>query len=182
MLSASILKLGVVSLHLATLAAPTALAFATTHAQACPVAKASQADWVRHESPEFGIAISGPPSFDQVDWASRSDLSSPLFSLWKNAATTVDFVGPADRRAVNIIAVMGSSCLMKTAAGSFRLKMWRHIGRQYNGRDTTYFDAGGEIKLPGRRKMFVTLTAHDSVTLLGNLQMLQTLLLLKPDP
>lgn len=182
MLSSSILKLGIVSLCFATSAAPTSFAFATSYAQPCPVARARQSDWVRHESPEFGIAISGPPSFDQVDWASRSDPSSPLFSVWKNAATTIDFVGPTDRRAVNIIAVTGSSCLMKTAAGSFRLKMWRHIGRQYNGRDTTYFDAGGEIKLPGRRPMFVTLTAHDSVTLLGNLQMLQTLQLLKPDP
>ncbi len=176
------LKLSAVRLHLAALTALTVLAFATTDAQSCPVATARQTDWVRHESAEFGVAISGPPSFEQVDWASRSDSSSPLFSLWQDAVTTVDFVGPTDRRAVNIIAVTGSSCLMKTAAGSFRLKMYRHIGRQYNGRHTTYFDAGGEIKLPGRRPMFVKLTAHDSVTLLGNLQMLQTLKLLKPNP
>ena len=153
---------------------------ATTYGQSCPVAKASQAGWVRHESPEFGIAISGPPSFDQVDWASRSDSSSPLYSLWQDAATTVDFTGPTNWRAENIRAVTGPSCLMKTAAGTFRLKTWRHIGMQHNGRDTTYFNAGGEIKLAGRLPMFVKLTAHDSVDLLGNLQMLQTLRLLKP--
>jgi len=182
MLSSSILKLGIVSLHFATFAAPTSFAFATTYAQPCPVAKAKQSDWVRHESTEFGVAISGPPSFEQVDWASRSDPTSPLFSLWKNAATTVEIVSPTDRRAVNSGLVKGASCVLKSAAGTFRLKLWRSIGVQYNGRDTTYFDAGGEVRLPGRPPMFVIVSAHDSVTLLGNLQMLQTLKLLKPNP
>ena len=91
-------------------------------------------------------------------------------------------MGSADRRAVNIAALRGPSCTINTAAGNFRLKTWRHIGMQHNGRDTTYFNAGGEIRLPDRPPMFVKLTAHDSVTLLGNLQMLQTLQLLKPNP
>ena len=160
----------------------TALSAAPTYGQRCPVANSSQAGWVRHESQEFGIAVLAPPSFDRMNWSSRSDSTSPLFSLWKNAATTVDFVGPTDRRAVNIGLAKGTACVLKTAAGSARLKMWRSIGGQYNGRDTTYFDAGGEITLPGRRRMFVKLSAHDSVTLLGNLQMLQTLKLLKPYP
>lgn len=157
----------------------TALSANSMHAQQCPVAKSSQAGWVRHESGEFGIEMHAPPSFRNVNWSSRSDSTSPLFSLWKNAATTVDFVGPTDRRAVNIGLAKGTVCVLKTAAGSVRLKVWRWIGTQYDGRDTTYFDAGGEITLHGRSRMFVKLTAHDSVTLLGNLEILQTLKLLK---
>ena len=169
-------------LCLATLATLSVFTFATTYSQSCPVAKASQSNWVNHESRKFGIAILGPPSFREIDWSNRSDSTSPLFSLWEDAATTLDFVGPTDGAAETIVRTTGTACVMKTAAGSFRLKMWRHIGVQYNGRDTTYFDAGGEIKLSGRRRIFVKLTAHDSVTLLGNLQILQTLRLLKSDP
>lgn len=161
----------------------TAVSASTTHGQRCPVATLNQTDWVRHESLELGVEMLAPPSFRNVNWSSRSDSTSPApFSLWKNAATTVDFVGPTDRRAVNIGLAKGTACVLKTASGSVRLKMWRSIGGQYNGRDTTYFDAGGEITLPGRPRMFVQLSAHDSVTLLGNIQMLQTLKLLKPYP
>ena len=179
----SIIKPHLKMLRLYTSAALlTALSVATVHAQRCPVANSSQTGWVRQESREFGIEMLAPPSFDRMNWSSRSDSTSPLFSLWKNAATTVDFVGPTDMRADNIGRAKGTACVLKTAAGSLRLQVWRWIGVQYDGRDTTYFSAGGEVTLPGRPRMFVKLTAHDSLTLLGNLQMLQTLKLLKPYP
>ena len=160
----------------------TALSAATTYGQRCPVAKSSQTDWVRHESRAFGVEILAPPSFHQVNWSSRSDSTSALFSLWKNAATMMDFAGSTHDIAAKVTSAKGITCVLKTTAGSLRLKVWRWIGTQYDGRDTTYFDAGGEITLPGRPRMFVQLSAHDSVTLLGNLQMLQTLKLLKPYP
>ena len=105
-----------------------------------------------------------------------------MFSLWKSAATRLDFVGPTHRTAETVRLATGNECTMKTAAGSFALKVWRSIGVQFNGRDTTYFDAGGEITLPGRPRMYVKVTAHDSLTLLNNLQILQTLTLLKQVP
>ncbi|MEP6779271.1 MAG: hypothetical protein ABJC26_05220 [Gemmatimonadaceae bacterium] len=160
----------------------TALSAATTYGQPCPVATSSQSGWVRHESREFGIEMLAPLSFDRMNWSSRSDSTSLLFSLWKDAATTVDFAGPTHRIAKYVGSAKGTACVLKTAAGSLRLKVWRWIGGQYDGRDTTYFDAGGEITLPGRPRMFVKLTAHDSLTLLVNLQMLQTLKVLKNYP
>ena len=155
---------------------------ATASAQPCPVATASMDGWVRHQNREFGLEILGPPSFAPKDWPNRLDPSIALFSLWANAATTVDFVGPTDRTAEHIRSVTGAGCVLTTAAGPVRLKMWRHLGVQYNGRDTTYFDAGGEITLLGRPPMFVGLSAHDSLTLLGSLQILQTLKPLTPEP
>ena len=91
----------------------------------------------------------------------------------------MEFVGPTDRRAVDVGRAEGTACVLKTAAGSLRLRLWRWIGTQYDGRDTTYFSAGAEITLPGQTRMFVKLAAHYSVTLLGNLQILQTLQLRK---
>jgi hypothetical protein len=163
----------------ASVALLSALGADTVRGQPCPVAQLSQAGWVRHQSRDFGIEMLAPPSFDRKNWSSRSDSTSALFSLWKDAATTVDFAGPAHWISGRVREATGTACVLKTAAGSLRLKVWRWIGGQSNGRDTTYFDAGGDITLPGRPRMFVKLTAHDSVTLLGNLQMLQTLKLLK---
>ena len=161
----------------------TALSAATAYGQPCPVANSSQTGWVRHESREFGIEMLAPPSFDRMNWSNRSDTtSSPPFSLWKNAVTTVNIAGPTNMLVDNVGRAKGTACVLKTVAGSLRLKMWRLIGAQHNGRDTTYFSAGGEITLPGRPRMVVKLTAHDSVTLLGNLQMLQTLKLFKSYP
>ena len=161
----------------------TALSGGTTHGQACPVATLSQSDWVRHESREFGIEILAPPSFDRPNWSSRSDTTTRApFSLWKSAVTRVDFGDPTSMMVASVGRAIGPECILNTAAGSLRLKIWRWIGRQYNGRDTTYFDAGGEITLPGRPRIFVKLAAHDSVTLLGNLQILQTLKVLKGSP
>ncbi len=165
----------------ATLVALSTAVVAPAQAQLCPVATTNEASWARHQSRDFGIEISGPTSFVPKDWPNRSDPSAPMFSLWANAATTLDFVGPKDRTAEQIRGVTGQGCVLTTAAGPVRLKMWRHVGVQYNGRDTTYFDAGAEIILAGRPPMFVKLTAHDSLTLLGNLQILQTLKPLKPE-
>lgn len=167
------------NLRLTAVAVLSIFNFAILSAQACPVATSSQSDWVRHESWEFGFEISGPPSFERINLSSRSDSTSSAFSLWKNAATRVDFVGPTHASADGIRRATGTACTLKTAAGSFQLIIRRSIGVQYNGRDTTYFHAGGEISLPLGRRMLVELTAHDSLALLGNLQVLQTLRLLK---
>ncbi len=169
-------------LQIAALVAYFATDVTTVDTQPCPVAAISMATWVRHQNRDFGIEISGPPSFVPKDWPNRSDPSAILFSLWANAATTLDFVGPSDRTADQIRTIPGAGCVLTTAVGPVRLKLWRHVGVQYNGRDTTYFDAGGEVALPGRAPMFVKVTAHDSLTLLHNLQILQTLKSLKREP
>ena len=105
------LKRHVLMLPLATLVMLSAVAVARVDAQPCPVATASTATWVRHQNLDFGIEISGPPSFRPKEWANRSDSSAALFSLWANAATTLDFVGPKDRTADNISRITGPECV-----------------------------------------------------------------------
>lgn len=144
-------------------------------AQACPVAHASETGWVTHQSSEFDIEIRSPTSFRKMNWSSRSDSSTALFSVWKDAATTLDFAGAGHRIAANVNAAKGKSCALKTAAGDFTLTVLRWTGGQSNGRDTTYFDAVGQFRIPGHSAMFIKLTAHDSLTLLESIQILQTL-------
>lgn len=150
-----------------------------TNAQPCPVAKLNPTSWVRHQSADFGIELLAAPVFRAVEWSSRSDSTSLRFSLWQDASTRIEFLGSTHWSAKTVTKARGPSCTVRTSAADVRLKIWRSVGGLPDGRDTTYFNAGGDLVLPGKPRMIVWLHAHDSVTLLSQLQMFQTLRLLK---
>lgn len=102
------------------------------------------------------------------------------FAVWKDAATRLEFHSPASHEGTQILQASGTACILKTEAGSLRLRIWRSIGYQYTGRDTTYFNASGELRQRGRPYVVLHTIAHDSVGLLENLQILQTMRRPKP--
>lgn len=153
-----------------------AIATATTAtAQSCPDATASRLPWLEHEGRAFGLAIRAPLSFRPKRWENRSDTTSLEFSLWENAVTTIDFSDPTHWLARDVTRAQGDSCTLGTRAGAVRRKLWRITAVLPGPRDTTYFRAGGELRLPKHPRVLVLVTAGDSLALLRNLQILQTL-------
>lgn len=157
-------------------------------AQPCPTATVARTWWGHHADTRYAVEIWAPRSYRTVNFNNRvSNNPSPAdtiplpFAVWKNAATRLEFHSPTSYEAAAVLRFTGSICTLKTEAGDLRLMIWRSIGKQYTGRDTTYFNASGEIRQPGLPNVVVHLIAHDSLGLLDNLQILQTLRRPKPD-
>jgi hypothetical protein len=146
----------------------------------CPKATSSTAVWPSLENEDYGIAISAPLSYRRINFASRSDttIASP-FSLWKNAVTRVDFFSHRSYDADTVRDPAGHACVLRTEIGDLRVVIWRSIGKLYDGRDTTHFNARSEIRRAGKAIAVIRLSSLDSLTLLDNLQILQTIRRLK---
>lgn len=158
------------------------------YAQECPTATAARTGWSRHADARYAVEISAPSSYRTVNFNRRGSNYDSLagsipqpFAVWKTAATRLEFHSPTSYEAEAVLRFTGPIWTLKTEAGNLQLMIWRSIGKQYTGRDTTYFNASGEIRQPGLPHVVVHLIAHDSVGLLENLQILQTLRRPKPD-
>jgi hypothetical protein len=155
--------------------------------QPCPTATASTFWWIRHSDYRYAVEISAPRTYRTVNTNRQGsnyhspDDSLPLpFFVWRDAATRLEFHDPMSYDATAVLRFTGPTCILTTESGDLRLMIWRSIGKQYTGRDTTYFNASGELRQPGLPHVVVHTIAHDSVGLLENLQILQTMRRPKP--
>lgn len=146
----------------------------------CPKATSSDTFWPRYENADYGISLSAPWSYRRINFNSGSDTTVAFpFSLWKNAVTRVEFFSPRSFEAEGLRTSVGRSCDLRTEIGDLRMVTWRSIGKLYDGRDTTNFNARGEIRYAGKLIAVIHLSSLDSLSLLDNLQILQTIRRLK---
>ncbi len=156
------------------------------HSQPCPAATAPRFWWGRHTGEGYAIEIRAPRSFTTINYSRRgSNLNGAAdtipfpFVVSKTAVTRLGFYSPTAREVLAIRNVTGRTCMLQTAAGELRLIIWRRKDYLHDGRDTTHFNAWGDIRNPGMPHVVVHVTARDSLGLLENLQVLQTMRRLK---